>query len=109
MAAKSKALKIGDSARIFKSLYATGDVSPKWAFQQNYDPDKRQQQERNGVLVWTVQCVSLGYGDLSVTVPSVAEPLLQPETPISLSGLVIGASPNGQLWFAADGVQVLPE
>lgn len=107
MAAKSKALKVGDSSRIFKSLYATGDVSPKWAFQQNYDPDKRQQQERNGVLVWTVQCVSLGYGDLSVTVPAASEPILPPETPISLSGLVIGASPNGQLWFAADGVQAL--
>ena len=90
MAGKSKALKVGDSVRIFKSLYATGDVSPKWAFQQNYDASNRQQQERNGVPVWTVHCVSLGYGDLSVTVPAAIEPKLLPETLINLSGLEIG-------------------
>lgn len=104
MATRSKALKIGDSSRIFKTLYATGDTSPKWAFQEQYDPTKRQQQERNGFPLWVLQCVSLGHGDLSVTVPATEEPRFSSETPIILSGLVVGASPNGQLWFSADGV-----
>jgi hypothetical protein len=104
MAPKTKALKIGDSSRVFRTLYATGDVTPKWAYQEHYDPAKRQQQERNGVPVWTVHCVSLGHGDLSVTVPAEKEPQLAPETPISLTGLVVGASPSGQLWFSADSV-----
>lgn len=109
MAGKSKALKIGESRRVFPSLYATGDVSPKWAYQQNYDPAKREQQERNGVRLWTLHCVSLGYGDLGVTVPSAAEPKFAPETPIALAGLVVGASPNGQLWFSADSVTAVAE
>ena len=104
MAVRSKTLRIGDSTRVFPSVYATGEVGPKWAFQQNFDRDARRQQERNGVPVWTVQCVSLGYGDFSVTIPAPSEPRFAPETPIVLMGLVVGASPSGNLWFAADGV-----
>ena len=104
MGIRSKALKIGDSTRVFASVYATGEVGPKWAFQQTFNRDARRQQERNGVPVWTVQCVSLGYGDFSVTVPSPAEPRFAPETPVMLAGLVVGASPSGQLWFAADAI-----
>ena len=105
MASKNKALKIGASSGVFKTLYATGDVSPKWRYQEQFSPDTREQQTRGGVPVWRVGLVSLGYGDLEATVASASEPKLDPETPVLLTGLVVGASPNGSLWFSADGIE----
>lgn len=105
MSNKSKALKIGASERVFRTLYATGEVSPKWRYQERFDSSKREQQMRGGVPVWRVGLVSLGFGELEVTVASAQEPEVEPEKPVRCTGLVIGASPNGSLWFSADTVE----
>lgn len=106
---RSKVLKVGDSSQIFTTLYATGDVAAKTAYQEHYDPANRQQQQRNGVPVWQISAISLTYGDLTVTVPSVTEPKLRTESPIVFTGLTIGAGPTGALWFSADSVKEISE
>lgn len=105
MRSKAKALKIGASERVFKTLFATGEVTPKWRYQESFDSSKREQQTRNGVPVWRVGLVSLGYGDLEVSVASPQEPQVEPEMPVRCTGFVLGASPNGGLWFSADSIE----
>ena len=108
MAVRAKALRIaGSSESVFKSLFATGYVAPKWKFQKdNFDPSKREQQtNREGVLLWRLGVVSLSYGEFEVTVSSAQQPAIEAETPVRLSGLTIGDGASG-LWFAADATSV---
>jgi hypothetical protein len=100
MGVRAKALRIaGSSESVFKFLFPTGYVAPKWKFpKDNFDPSKREQQTRLGV-------VSLSYGEFEVTVSSAQQPAIEAETPVRLSGLTIGGGASG-LWFAADAITV---
>lgn len=107
MAIPAKALRIaGSSESVFKSLFSTGQVAPKWKFQKDFDPSKREQQTtREGVLLWKLGVVSLSYGEFEVTVPSAQQQAIEAETPVRHSGLTIGGGASG-LWFAADAITV---
>lgn len=102
--ATKKVLRLG-AGEALGVIIATGDVTEAWAYQTEFNAATRMQKTREGVPVWRIGLIALGFGELEVSVPAAQRPSIASQARVVLPGLVAGSTAKG-FWFAADSIEV---